>query len=245
MGGATRNVKAVGILQVTALSLLLGAGGCSNLDDFSGQDITKAASTGLGSLIGAKPSEQRNEEIELRARSPLVIPPDYKLRPPVNPVEEEQQLSADWPEDPDLKAKETAALEAARAAAEYQRIKKLPDGRSTPLTSEEMAAGVRPASEEPQGPTGKLARVEPSRALSPEELLQRHRARQQAEAQAQQTGSLPQPGASSQPVVVASSQVTTDEAEDGVQRQTQEVVENNPPPPPKKKSFLDRLVFWK
>jgi hypothetical protein len=241
MDGATRKAKAAGILQVTALGLLLGAGGCSSLSDFGGEDITKAASTGIGALVGAKPPEQRNAEIELRTRSPLVLPPDYNLRPPVNPVEEEEQLGSNWPEDPDVKAKETAALEAARQAAEYERIKKLPQGRSTPLTPEELAAGTLPPGQQPEGPTGRLARVEPSHAMSPEELLQRHRAHQQAEQQAQQTGSLPQP------VVVAKNQTnTTDKAKEGVQSQTQEVVEEKAPPPPaKKKSFLDRLVFWK
>ena len=235
MGGATRKVKAVSVLRAAAAGLVLGVGGCSSLSDFGGQDITKVASSGIGALVGAKPPERRNQEIELRARSPLVIPPDYKLRPPVNSSEEERQLSADWPEDPDVKAKEIAALEAARAEAEYEKVRKSPDRRSTPLTQEELAAGIQLPSQEPRGAIGKLARVESSRALTPEELLQRRRMQQQAE----------QSGVGPRPLVVPNQQAATKQAADGVQYQTQEVIEPPaPPPPPKKKGFFDRLVFW-
>lgn len=239
MSRATRKPNAIGILKAATLGALLGVGGCSSLAD---GDITKVASTGLGALVGAKPQEQRNAEIELQARSPLVLPPDYKLRPPANQSEEEQQLASDWPEDPDVKAKETAALEEARARAENEKIRKKPGGRAAPLTQEELAAGIVMPSEEPKGPSGRIARVDPSEAVSPEQLLQRHRERLLAE----ETGSVPQPATGEQAFVVASSQDTTDEAADGVQRQTQEVVEKKAPPPaPKKKSFFDRLIFWK
>lgn len=235
MGGAIRKVKAVSVLRAAAISLLLGVGGCSSLGDFTGEDITKAASTGIGALVGAKPPEQLNREIELRARSPLVIPPDYNLRPPLSPSEEESQLSADWPADPDVKVKEAAALEAARAEAEYEKLSKSRDGRSAPMSPEELAAGIQLPSQEPQGPTGKLARVESSQAMTQEELLQRHRQQQQAE----------RSGTGPQSLVVASQQATTRQAADGVQYQTQEIIEPPaPPPPPKKKSFFDRLIFW-
>jgi len=214
------------VAKAAAAILLMGLGGCSSLTDFASADITQVASTGLGALVGVKPAEQRNEEIELTARSPLVIPPDYNLRPPVNPAEEEQMLSAEWPEDPDVKAKELAALQAARADAEFEKVLKSRDGRSRALSPEELAAGMQtsgPAG--PQGPTGQLARVEDSRALSPDELLRRHRQRQLAEQQGQ-------PAAGTQ---VASSQQPAE-------YQTGETVE--PTPPPARKGFWDRLVFW-
>ena len=234
MVGVADRIGAVSALRTAAACLVLGVGGCSSLSDFGGADITKMASSGISAVTGAQTAEEANREIELRARHPLVLPPDYKLRPPVSTSQEEQQLGAAWPEDPDVKAEELAALEAARSKAEYEKLRKSPQGRATALTPDEMRARIVLPSQEPRVPTGQLARVRPGEALSSEELLEKHRLEQQAG----QSGAGPQ-------LVVASRETTTGEPVDGVQYQTQDVVEPPAPaPPPEKKDFWDRLVFW-
>lgn len=234
MVGVADRLSAASALRTAAVLLVLGLGGCSNLSGFSGADITKAASTGITAVTGAKTAEEANKEIELRARHPLVLPPDYQLRPPINPAQEEQQLGAAWPEDPDVKAEEVAALEAARLKAENEKIKKSPEGHATPLTPEELAVTMETSSGDPQEPPVQVGRVAPDEALSPEELLKKHRAQEQAS----QSGAGPQ-------LLAAAQQGTAKEPADGVQYQTQEVIEEpEPAPPPKKKDFWDRLVFW-
>ena len=221
-------------LRTAAALLVLGVGGCSSWNDFSSSDITEVASSGLATITGTASPEEANEDIELRARHPLVLPPDYNLRPPVDPEQEDQQLGTAWPEDPDVKAKELAALEKARREAEFKKISEKPGGLAAPLTPEELAAGmVDPRTISPE-PEVQLARVWPGEALSSEELLEKHRLEQQAG----QSGAGPQ-------LVVASREPTMEEPVDGIQYQTQEVGESQAPaPPPKKKDFWDRLVFW-
>jgi hypothetical protein len=227
MVGVADRIGAASALRAAAAFLVLGVGGCSGSSGISGADITKVASTGISAVTGAQTAEEANQEIELRARHPLVLPPDYKLRPPVSASQEEQQLGAAWPEDPDIKAKELAALDAARSKAEYDKLRKSPQGRATALTPEQLAAGmVAPSSISRETPV-QVARVAPDQALSADELLERHRTQQQASPQ----------------LLAANQQDTGKQAVDGVQYQTQEVSEPAPPPP-KKKDLWDRLVFW-
>lgn len=233
MVGVADKFNAASAMRTAAAFLVLGVGGCSSLGGITGADITQVASNSITTVTGAKTAEEANQEIELRARHPLVLPPDYKLRPPVSAIQEEQQLGAAWPEDPDIKAKELAALDAARSKAEYEKVRKSPQGRATAMTPEQLAAGMVTPSSISQGEPVKVARVAPDQALTPEELLEQHRVQQQAG----QSGAGPQ-------VLAANQQDSAKVAAGDVQYQTQEVVEPSASPPPEKKDFWDRLVFW-
>lgn len=228
MHGATRSLRVPRAWRV-GLALLATAAfaGCTSLDEFTGQNITKATSSGLAMLTGAKAPEEQNAEIEVRARSPLVVPPNYQLRPPETPEQEQAKLGNDWPEDPDIKARELAALDAAREAEAEERIRKDGVGRSRALTNEELNASMRPAGYRQKRPPE--VRREQEYVLTPEELLRRHRERAKAEEAAAQTeaSAAGEAGAS------------------GGTQQTQETAVSSAPSPKKKeKGFFDRLVFW-
>jgi len=234
MVGIADRLSAKSALRTAAAFLVLGLGGCSSFSGFSGADITSAASKGISAVTGAKTAEEANQDIELHARHPLVLPPDYNLRPPETAAQEDQQLGDAWPEDPDVKAKELAALDAARSSAERKKLMKSPEKHATALTPEQLKAGMVAPNSMKQEPPVQVAAVSPDEALSPEELLKKYR----LEKQASQSGAGPQ-------VLASNQQGAGKQPAGNVQYQTQEVVEPPaPPPPPEKKTFWDRLVFW-
>lgn len=212
--------------KVAAVIVLAGTGlaGCGSLADVGGEDITKATSGGLSTILGVKAPEEQNRDIVLRARSPLVLPPDYALRPPVSEEQEKQQLGAAWPDDPDEKAKQLAALEAEKQAVVDERDKdKI--GRSRAMTPEELQQGATPPPA--PGTIYSEPRENASRAMSPEELLRRHRERASAQQQAQVQQQDPQTGQQQQ------AQATQQQSEQAAEQQ-----------PKEEKGFFDRLVFW-
>lgn len=214
--------------KAAAVVLLAGTGlaGCGSLADVGGEDITRATSGGLSTILGVRAPEEQNRDIVLRARSPLVLPPDYELRPPVSEEQEKQQLGTSWPDDPDEKAKQVAALEAKKQAVVDERDKDKV-GRSRALTPDELQQGATPAPA--PGTIYAEPRENASRAMSPEELLRRHRERASPQQQAQVEQQAAQNGqAGQQP------QATQQQSEQAAQQQ-----------PKQEKGFFDRLVFWK
>lgn len=228
-----RVTKALGAAAVAA-----ALAGCSGgiAGDWTGQDITRASSRGLSTLLGVKPPEEQNQEIELTARSPLVIPPNYKLRPPVNPEQEETQLGAQWPEDPDVKAKEVAALDEAREREYEEKVKLSGVGRSASLTNEELNSNWRPEGHKPDVILQDAQTA--TEAVPPDELLRRHRERKRQEELAAQQGQ-----ASGQQAAGQQGQQAT-----GAQQQEQQTAATTAPAPQQprreREGILDRLVFW-
>lgn len=226
MSGVTRRFTTLRGWRAGVAILSLGAlAGCSSMDDFTGENITRVTSSGLSMLTGARPAEERNAEIEVRARSPLVVPPNYNLRPPETTEQEDARLGTNWPTDPDVQAREMAALESAREAAVEEKIRRDGVGRSRALTNEELNASMRPAGYTPRRPL--RPRAEHEYVMTPEELLRRHRERAQDEAGAGEAQTVQPAGESA-----------------GSQQVQEASTEASAPPPKKNRSLFDRLVFW-
>ncbi len=89
---------------VAGISILLLAG-CTRqqIGDFTGADITKSASNVLSSIMGRPTAIEGpgDEDGRLDPRSPLVLPPDLTLQPPVDKERDTALLTSQWPDDPD------------------------------------------------------------------------------------------------------------------------------------------------
>ncbi|MCB1437555.1 MAG: hypothetical protein KDJ46_10325 [Rhodobiaceae bacterium] len=236
--------RAAGFCAAAGLALAIGA--CGRVPEFSGADITRVAAGGIGALTGTRPKEDQNRDIEVRARSPLVIPPDNRLPPPENPEQEQARLGADWPVDPDLKAREVAALEKARRDEAIIREKLTVEGRSRALTPDEMKEGTRaPAPTRPLDPY-LAAGGDASRVIPPDELRELHKRRMEAQKLAESQGQPQLPTRSGslieppQPGRVTTSQVVS--ADGQVHRQSEEITDV-PAPATKKKGWWDRMLW--
>jgi hypothetical protein len=197
-------------LSVAAIALVLGGCSASRIGDIAGADITKTANTGLSALLGLQTPEQKNEQIQLYARSPLVLPPDYNLRPPETEEQQQQQLGAEWPDDPDERARRLAqeAEKGPQGPVDHEAIKGRV-GRSDALSQEQLASGrvppgqqaaYNPNSPEPIHTAGNRGTSAPgtyrvgdqnvgsSAAMSPDELLKRRQQQAEVGQQQSQTG---------------------------------------------------------
>lgn len=222
-------------LAIIASVALTAIGACSRQEiaDFSGQDITALASNSISSLVGLDTPDQQNQNIETRTRSPLVVPPTNALQAPGSEDQTTRLLGDQWPDDPDVRARE----ELAAAALERNRIDNKENnrllsevGRSQPMSVADLKQG-RPDPNRPR------ADVEPGPAplssapMSPEDLLRRrldpNRERRQpvtreVSARSSRERLLEPPGRNNAPVPSAADQ--------------QE---------PEKKGLWQRLQFWK
>lgn len=222
-----------------AATVALALAGCGGAEEFSGADITRMAAGGIGVITGSKTSTG-DKDIELAARSPLVLPPDHNLRPPVDPQLEQERLGAAWPTDPDIVAQKQAELEKKKREEEFVKQKLTYEGRSRALTPEEMAEGTRaPAPARPVDPY-QVAGSDVSRALTPEEM-KRHFAEQRTAQLAADEAVAKREIADSRPLAdrPPSREITMPDGQ--IYRQSTEIETAEAP---KKKSFWDRLVFW-
>lgn len=187
----------------------------------SGDTINSIAggNTGIGSLLGVSSSaEVPSEDVFLRARSPLVLPPDYNLRPPEAAKAEEARLGNQWPNDPDVLARNAKiARIKEKDAANQKRIGSVL-GNERAMTPDEVAAGTVAPGSRPRK-SGQAYHGGAARAMTPGQLRREARA---------QRGEL-----------------TPEELKADAAKRARRA-ENLPPPPApqKKKGFFDRLVFW-
>jgi len=220
---------------LTGLSLLV-MGGCSaqEIADFSGQDITKLASNSLTAITGQRTTDQLNAEIDTRPRSPLVMPPSAGLQPPGTPDQTTALLGDQWPDDPDIRAREqekAARLAQEEKLEEDHRQSLIGAGRSKPLSVTELRSGARPSSgnnnnvQPDTSPSGAPLSPEEllNRRLDPEKAAERRAARQERQVAVHRTLTTP-PGYYDAP--------SASEGASTVQE-------------PEKKSMWERLQFWK
>lgn len=162
------NRGSVSALRIARVGIVTGAvallmSGCSG--GLSG--VTDTASSILG-LNTTKQAE--NGEVVIYTRSPLVLPPDYNLRPPSSEEQQKAQLGANWPKDPDAEARAERAAQrkelAEKAKAEAGRVV----FNERVLTPEELARGTVPAGRGGNPADSVLPTGERERPLTPEEM---------------------------------------------------------------------------
>ncbi len=172
-----RSLRSVALIAGFSV-VFLGACSRQQIGDFTGADITKGASNVLSSIMGRSTSIEGpgDDDGRLDARSPLVLPPDLTLQPPADKERDTALLTSQWPDDPDERvrreAEEAAQLEAERSARIERNIAGTVSG-SEPLSREELLAGAVERDPNYSSAEEVQARQLASRALSPEELLNR------------------------------------------------------------------------
>lgn len=223
-------------------ALAMGLAGCGGAaSDFSGADITRLAAGGIGALTGTNVGTD-DKDLELTARSPLVLPPDNDLRPPADPQAEQQRLGASWPTDPEAVERKQTELDQKKRDEEYLKEKLTYEGRSRALTPEEMAQATRaPAPARPVDPY-QVAGADPSRALTPDEMKRLYAGQRTAQLTADEARANMQvpdnrPLAARPP----SREITMPDGQ--VYRPSEDEIASAEATG--KKSFWDRLVFWK
>ncbi len=170
------------MVLIAGLSVLFLAG-CSRkqIGDFTGADITKSASSVLSAIMGRPSSIEGpgGDDGRLDPRSPLVLPPDLTLQPPADKERDTALLTSQWPDDPDERvrreAEEAAIREAERNAKVERRFSPAIAG-SEPLSREDLLAGT--VERDPNYSSAEEVRTRQlaSRAMTPEELLNRRSA---------------------------------------------------------------------
>lgn len=120
-------------------------------------DQARAEDAMFGSIFSAIGLTSDAPEIEYRERSPLVVPPNFKLPKPKDAA---AASSAAWPKDPDAERRKAAEAEA--------KAPRVDPGK--PLTIQEIRAGRRPGAgiEDNYNPVGN--RKDPK--LTPEEMAE-------------------------------------------------------------------------
>ncbi|MBL4758954.1 MAG: hypothetical protein JKY32_15385 [Rhizobiales bacterium] len=167
-------------LSLVGVSFIL-LGGCSRqqFDNIAGGDITKSATNALSVIMGVDIVDDSGpREGQLDPRSPLVLPPGGRLQAPTDKERDTALLTSQWPDDPDERARreaeEQARLDSVRDIKEETR---LPGAISTsqPLSLEELSAGAIARDPNYSAAEEVRSRQLASRAMTPEELLERRR----------------------------------------------------------------------
>ncbi len=175
-----RNHKTGLVLALTGVSLIM-LGGCSRqqFDNVVGGDITQSATNALSAIMGVDiVDDDGPRDGQLDPRSPLVLPPGGRLQAPADKERDTALLTSQWPDDPDERARreaeEQAQLDAVRNIKEETR---LPGGIATsePLALDELAAGTIERDPNYSSAEEVTNRQLASRAMTPEELLERRR----------------------------------------------------------------------
>lgn len=157
------------ILPATALRAALAAGaalwlaGCGSDELLSGSVNDVVASS-----FGVTPTGQFKDEVDLRARSPLVLPPDAKLPEPEEPEQIDEKLGANWPQDPDELARKEAIYVAKKKAEADEKLAKSGYERARVMSPQEMATWGRGLNVEERDYTE--ARSSDGQVMTPEEL---------------------------------------------------------------------------
>ena len=124
-------------LRLGAAGLTIALGGCAG-DSGSSLESNMIGQTFTG--VGIV-TTRRQEPIEYRPRSPLVLPSRYELRRPEDPYQVEAQAAA-WPKDPDV-ARRQAKSNTEAMSIEERRHARDGDEAGQLLTPEEIARGRR------------------------------------------------------------------------------------------------------
>lgn len=164
---------------IAGLSVFFLAG-CARqqIGDFTGADITKSASNVLSAIMG-RPSSLEGpggEDGRLDPRSPLVLPPDLTLQPPADKERDTALLTSQWPDDPDERARREAEEAVIREAERNARVERRLPGTiqgSEPLSREDLLAGTVERDPNYSSAEEVRSRQLASRAMTPEELLDR------------------------------------------------------------------------
>ena len=128
-------------LAVLSLSLGLAVtAGTARAEDNDGRTMSEKISDGFYGMI--RGTNMDNRGIDYRERSPLVVPPTLDLPPPSRASGDSQQM-ANWPKDPDERARRAVIAAKKKNAPAVARVQAAPNGSQAP-----QAINIAPPVEE-------------------------------------------------------------------------------------------------
>ena len=107
-------------------------GGCG------GGDLNQMVAAGFGQTPYGTETEGR--EVDVKARGPLVLPPDYNLPQPQDEAAQTERLGANWPTDPEVLQKQQVKERNERLAALEKKNRQSKQGRARVLAPTELDA---------------------------------------------------------------------------------------------------------
>ncbi|HET7887384.1 MAG TPA: hypothetical protein VFL62_14235 [Bradyrhizobium sp.] len=138
-------------LAVLSLSLAVTAG-VARAADNDGRTMSEKISDGFYGMI--RGTNMDNRGIDYRERSPLVVPPTLDLPPPVNSAGDAQQI-ANWPKDPDERARKAVIAAKKKNAPPVARVQAAANGTQAP-----QAINIAPPVDEPAPSPGTTRRAD-------------------------------------------------------------------------------------
>jgi hypothetical protein len=130
-------------LGLAVLSVSLGlavTAGAARAEDNDGRTMSEKISDGFYGMI--RGTNMDNRGIDYRERSPLVVPPTLDLPPPAAPSGNTQQI-ANWPKDPDERARRAVIAAKKKNAPPVARVQVTANGAQAP-----QAINIAPPVEE-------------------------------------------------------------------------------------------------
>jgi hypothetical protein len=139
---ATKWIERTFSLAVLSVSLgLLVTTGSARAEDNDGRTMSEKISEGFYGIV--RGTNMDNRGIDYRERSPLVVPPNLDLPPPVASAGDSQQI-ANWPKDPDERQRRAVIAAKKKNAPAMARVQVTATG--APQT---QAINIAPPVEEP------------------------------------------------------------------------------------------------
>lgn len=135
-------------LGLAVLSVSLGLAvttGAARAEDNDGRTMSEKISDGFYGMI--RSTNMDNRGIDYRERSPLVVPPTLDLPPPAKASADSQQM-ANWPKDPDERARKAVIAAKKKNAPPIARVQPAANGNQAP-----QAINIAPPVEEAAAPS--------------------------------------------------------------------------------------------
>ena len=122
-------VRTVGVAVLSLGLGLVAAAGAARAEDNDGRTMSEKISDGFYGVI--RGTNMDNRGIDYRERSPLVVPPSLDLPPPVSGARDTQQI-ANWPKDPDERARKAVITAKRKNAPPAARVQVTAAGTTAP-----------------------------------------------------------------------------------------------------------------